>query len=133
MDSYLLDLNGLFLCYICGFCACFKCKPELLHIDSLRGLICDFGRLSVSLCPDVYVLLLQLQSDLDQEYQDKFRRLPVEIQEFVQDSSKAKLSEDCLYGKLPASSTTERLNHKASQSEDEIEEGSTERVYDTAL
>uniref|UniRef100_A0A674MX87 1-phosphatidylinositol 4,5-bisphosphate phosphodiesterase n=2 Tax=Takifugu rubripes TaxID=31033 RepID=A0A674MX87_TAKRU len=76
----------------------------------------------------------KLQSDLDQEYQDKFRRLPVEIQEFVQDSSKAKLSEDCLYGKLPASSsTTERLNHKASQSEDEIEEGSTERVYDTAL
>lgn len=85
-------------------------------------------------CSDVYLVLLQLQSDLDQEYQDKFRRLPVEIQEFVQDSSKAKLSEDCLYGKLPASSsTTERLNHKASQSEDEIEEGSTERVYDTAL
>lgn len=87
----------------------------------------------VTLCSDVSVVLLQLQSDLDQEYQDKFRRLPVEIQEFVQDSSKAKLSEDCLYGKLPASSTTERLNHKTSQSEDEMEEGSTERVYDTAL
>lgn len=57
----------------------------------------------------------------------------MEIQEFVQDSSKAKLSEDCLYGNLPASSTTERLNHKTSQSEDEMEEGSTERVYDTAL
>lgn len=92
------------------------------------------GHLSVISCSHIYVVLLQLQSDLDQEYQDKFRRLPVEIQEFVQDSSKAKLSEDCLYGKLPASSsTTERLNHKASQSEDEIEEGSTERVYDTAL
>lgn len=84
-------------------------------------------------CSYVYLLYLQLQSDLDQEYQDKFRRLPVEIQEFVQDSSKAKLSEDCLYGKLSASSTAERLNHKASQSEDETEEGSKERVYDTAL
>uniref|UniRef100_A0A8C6WR70 Phosphoinositide phospholipase C n=1 Tax=Neogobius melanostomus TaxID=47308 RepID=A0A8C6WR70_9GOBI len=30
----------------------------------------------------------KLQSDLDQEYQDKFRRLPVEIQEFVQDSGR---------------------------------------------
>uniref|UniRef100_A0A8C4IHR5 phosphoinositide phospholipase C n=1 Tax=Dicentrarchus labrax TaxID=13489 RepID=A0A8C4IHR5_DICLA len=63
-----------------------------------------------------------LQSDLDQEYQDKFRRLPVEIQEFVQDSSKAKLSDDCVHGNLVASSTTEKLNHKASQSEDDTEE-----------
>uniref|UniRef100_A0A8C6WR18 Phosphoinositide phospholipase C n=1 Tax=Neogobius melanostomus TaxID=47308 RepID=A0A8C6WR18_9GOBI len=36
----------------------------------------------------------KLQSDLDQEYQDKFRRLPVEIQEFVQDSGRTKLSSD---------------------------------------
>lgn len=75
----------------------------------------------------------QLQSELDQEYQDKFRRLPVEIQEFVQDSSKAKRSEDGIQGNLPASSTTERLNHKASQSEDDTEEGSSEKVYDTPL
>uniref|UniRef100_A0A8C4IGB2 1-phosphatidylinositol 4,5-bisphosphate phosphodiesterase n=1 Tax=Dicentrarchus labrax TaxID=13489 RepID=A0A8C4IGB2_DICLA len=75
----------------------------------------------------------KLQSDLDQEYQDKFRRLPVEIQEFVQDSSKAKLSDDCVHGNLVASSTTEKLNHKASQSEDDTEEGSSERVYDTPL
>nr|XP_046229986.1 1-phosphatidylinositol 4,5-bisphosphate phosphodiesterase beta-1 isoform X1 [Scatophagus argus] len=75
----------------------------------------------------------KLQSDLDQEYQDKFRRLPVEIQEFVQDSSKAKLSDDGIHGKLVASSTTEKLNHKASQSEDDMEEGSSERVYDTPL
>lgn len=81
----------------------------------------------------VCVLPPQLQSDLDQEYQDKFRRLPVEIQEFVQDSSKARLSEDGVHGKLPASSTTEKLNHKASQSEDDMEEGSSERVYDTPL
>lgn len=75
----------------------------------------------------------QLQSDLDQEYQDKFRRLPVEIQEFVQDSSKAKLRDDAVHGNLVASSTTEKLNHKASQSEDDMEEGSSERVYDTPL
>lgn len=116
-----------------NFWAASKVKSELIHVQHLGGLICDFGHLSVILCSDFSILLLQLQIDLDQEYQDKFRRLPVEIQEFVQDSSKAKLSEDCLYGKLPASSTTERLNHKTSQSEDEMEEGSTERVYDTAL
>ncbi|KAM8726660.1 1-phosphatidylinositol 4,5-bisphosphate phosphodiesterase beta-1 isoform 4-T5 [Acanthopagrus schlegelii] len=75
----------------------------------------------------------KLQSDLDQEYQDKFRRLPVEIQEFVQDSSKAKLSDDGVHGNLVSSSTTEKLNHKASQSEDDMEEGSSERVYDTPL
>uniref|UniRef100_A0A3Q0R6H9 1-phosphatidylinositol 4,5-bisphosphate phosphodiesterase n=1 Tax=Amphilophus citrinellus TaxID=61819 RepID=A0A3Q0R6H9_AMPCI len=75
----------------------------------------------------------KLQSDLDQEYQDKFRRLPVEIQEFVQDSSKAKLSDDSIHGNLVSSSTAEKLNHKASQSEDDMEEGSSERVYDTPL
>uniref|UniRef100_A0A3B4TZ36 1-phosphatidylinositol 4,5-bisphosphate phosphodiesterase n=1 Tax=Seriola dumerili TaxID=41447 RepID=A0A3B4TZ36_SERDU len=75
----------------------------------------------------------KLQSDLDQEYQDKFRRLPVEIQEFVQDSSKVKPSDDGVHGNLVASSTTEKLNHKASQSEDDMEEGSSERVYDTPL
>lgn len=75
----------------------------------------------------------KLQSDLDQEYQDKFRRLPVEIQEFVQDSSKAKLSDDGIHGNLVSSSTAEKLNHKASQSEDDTEEGSSERVYETPL
>lgn len=57
----------------------------------------------------------------------------MEIQEFVQDSSKAKLSDDGLHGKLAASSASEKLNHKASQSEDDTEEGSSERVYDTPL
>uniref|UniRef100_A0A3Q2ZD67 1-phosphatidylinositol 4,5-bisphosphate phosphodiesterase n=1 Tax=Kryptolebias marmoratus TaxID=37003 RepID=A0A3Q2ZD67_KRYMA len=75
----------------------------------------------------------KLQSDLEQEYQDKFRRLPVEIQEFVQDSSKAKLSEDDIHGNLVASSTTEKPNNKASQSEDDMEEASSEQVFDTAL
>lgn len=73
----------------------------------------------------------KLQSDLDQEYQDKFRRLPVEIQEFVQDSGKTKLSDDDRI--LVSSSTSEKLNHKASQSEDDTEEGSSEKVYDTPL
>lgn len=73
----------------------------------------------------------KLQSDLDQEYQDKFRRLPVEIQEFVQDSGRTKLNDD---SKIPASSSTsEKLNHKTSQSEDDAEDGSTEKVYDTPL
>ncbi|KAM6954480.1 1-phosphatidylinositol 4,5-bisphosphate phosphodiesterase beta-1 [Aplochiton taeniatus] len=75
----------------------------------------------------------KLQSELDQEYQDKFRRLPVEIQEFVQDSSKAKLSDGSPPAGLPASGTAERLSHKASQSEDDAEDGSSERVYDTPL
>lgn len=74
-----------------------------------------------------------LQSDLDQEYQDKFRRLPVEIQEFVQDSSKAKHCDDGVHGNLMVSPTTEKFNHKASHSEDDMEEGSSERVYDTPL
>uniref|UniRef100_A0A674A810 Phosphoinositide phospholipase C n=1 Tax=Salmo trutta TaxID=8032 RepID=A0A674A810_SALTR len=74
----------------------------------------------------------KLQTELDQEYQDKFRRLPLEIQEFVQDSSKAKLSDDSTHGNLSVSSTTERLNHKASQSEDDTED-SSERVFDTPL
>lgn len=52
--------------------------------------------------------LPQLQSELDQEYQDKFRRLPVEIQEFVQDSAacKGKLSQDCDF--LPMSRSSSR-------------------------
>ncbi|CAL8314012.1 unnamed protein product [Boreogadus saida] len=76
---------------------------------------------------------MALQSDLDQEYQDKFRRLPVEIQEFVQDSSRTKLRDDpSLQSSLSVSSISERLS-KALQSEEETEDGSTERVYDTPL
>ncbi|XP_041927738.1 1-phosphatidylinositol 4,5-bisphosphate phosphodiesterase beta-1 isoform X1 [Alosa sapidissima] len=64
----------------------------------------------------------KLQSDLDQEYQDKFRRLPVEIQEFVQETTKRKLTDDGDHATLPASSTQERLSHKGAQSEDDMEE-----------
>lgn len=76
----------------------------------------------------------KLQGDLDQEYQDKFRRLPVEIQEFVQDSGKSKQGRDdrSLHSSVSVSSTSERLS-KALQSEEETDEGSAERVYDTPL
>lgn len=59
----------------------------------------------------------QLQNDLDQEYQDKFRRLPLEIQEFVQESTKRK-TEDGDQDVLPSSATLEKLN----QSEDDMDE-----------
>ncbi|KAJ8384072.1 hypothetical protein AAFF_G00212040 [Aldrovandia affinis] len=70
----------------------------------------------------------KLQSELDQEYQDKFHRLPVEIQEFVQDTSKGE------HGPLAPSSTLERLNHRATgQSEEDLEEETAERIFDTPL
>lgn len=63
----------------------------------------------------------QLQNELDQEYQDKFRRLPVEIQEFVQETTKRK-SDGSDQESLHTSSTMEKLSHKGAQSEDEMEE-----------
>lgn len=75
----------------------------------------------------------QLQNELDQEYQDKFRRLPVEIQEFVQESAKGKLSSEWEPGCLSTSSTTENLNHKSGQSEEDADEESAEKVFDTPL
>uniref|UniRef100_A0A8C2H147 1-phosphatidylinositol 4,5-bisphosphate phosphodiesterase n=1 Tax=Cyprinus carpio TaxID=7962 RepID=A0A8C2H147_CYPCA len=64
----------------------------------------------------------KLQNDLDQEYQDKFRRLPLEIQEFVQESTKRK-TEDGEPEVLPSSSSTlEKLMQKGAQSEDDTEE-----------
>lgn len=63
----------------------------------------------------------QLQNELDQEYQDKFRRLPVEIQEFVQETTKRKTNgNDQEF--LPSSSTLEKLSHKGAQSEDDMED-----------
>ncbi|XP_016367368.1 1-phosphatidylinositol 4,5-bisphosphate phosphodiesterase beta-1-like [Sinocyclocheilus rhinocerous] len=64
----------------------------------------------------------KLQNDLDQEYQDKFRRLPLEIQEFVQESTKRK-TENGEQEVLPSSSSTlEKLMQKGAQSEDDTEE-----------
>uniref|UniRef100_A0A8C2FXT6 Phosphoinositide phospholipase C n=1 Tax=Cyprinus carpio TaxID=7962 RepID=A0A8C2FXT6_CYPCA len=75
----------------------------------------------------------KLQSELDQEYQDKFRRLPVEIQEFVQDSAacKGKLSPDSDF--LPISTVTGKLKHVALSPAEDVEERSSEKVFDTPL
>ncbi|XP_026858212.1 1-phosphatidylinositol 4,5-bisphosphate phosphodiesterase beta-1 isoform X2 [Electrophorus electricus] len=62
----------------------------------------------------------KLQNELDQEYQDKFRRLPVEIQEFVQETTKRRT--DGSEESLPSSTTLEKLSHKGAQSEDDMEE-----------
>ncbi|KAF7704560.1 1-phosphatidylinositol 4,5-bisphosphate phosphodiesterase beta-1 [Silurus meridionalis] len=63
----------------------------------------------------------KLQNELDQEYQDKFRRLPVEIQEFVQETTKRKTDGNDQES-LPSSSTLEKLSHKGAQSEDDMED-----------
>ncbi|XP_062864063.1 1-phosphatidylinositol 4,5-bisphosphate phosphodiesterase beta-1-like [Trichomycterus rosablanca] len=63
----------------------------------------------------------KLQNELDQEYQDKFRRLPVEIQEFVHETTKRK-SDGSDQESLPMSSTLEKLSHKGAQSEDDMED-----------
>ncbi|KAJ8275384.1 hypothetical protein COCON_G00100090 [Conger conger] len=66
----------------------------------------------------------KLQSELDQEYQDRFHRLPVEIREFVQDTTNpAHL----------APSTNERLSPRAGQSEEDMEEEPVDRAFDTQL
>ncbi|KAK3516557.1 hypothetical protein QTP70_022054 [Hemibagrus guttatus] len=75
----------------------------------------------------------KLQNELDQEYQDKFRRLPVEIQEFVQESAKGTLSNEWDPSCLSTSSTIENLNHKAGLSEEDADEDSAEKVFDTSL
>ncbi|KAJ7341568.1 hypothetical protein JRQ81_005827 [Phrynocephalus forsythii] len=76
----------------------------------------------------------KLQAELDQEYQDKFKRLPLEILEFVQEAMKGKISEDG----GDHSSTTSSLaseggkgNHKPQQNE-EIGENPG-KVFDTPL
>ncbi|ROI68678.1 1-phosphatidylinositol 4,5-bisphosphate phosphodiesterase beta-1, partial [Anabarilius grahami] len=62
-----------------------------------------------------------LQQILDEKPKDKFRRLPLEIQEFVQESTKRK-TEDVEQEVLPSSSTLEKLMQKGAQSEDDTEE-----------
>ncbi|XP_078262119.1 1-phosphatidylinositol 4,5-bisphosphate phosphodiesterase beta-1 [Rhinoraja longicauda] len=76
----------------------------------------------------------KLQSDLDQEYQDKFKRLPQEIQEFVQDTLRGKFSEDGDRIAPPPSQPPNegKPNHK-SQSEDEVEDSKSDKVFDTSL
>ncbi|XP_034619997.1 1-phosphatidylinositol 4,5-bisphosphate phosphodiesterase beta-1 [Trachemys scripta elegans] len=75
----------------------------------------------------------KLQGELDQEYQDKFKRLPLEILEFVQDAMKGKISEDGDHSSATSSLTSEsgKLNHKPLQNEEETEENNPDKVFDT--
>uniref|UniRef100_A0A8C6JGI6 1-phosphatidylinositol 4,5-bisphosphate phosphodiesterase n=1 Tax=Melopsittacus undulatus TaxID=13146 RepID=A0A8C6JGI6_MELUD len=77
----------------------------------------------------------KLQVELDQEYQDKFKRLPLEILEFVQEAMKGKISEDGDHSSAPSSlaSDSGKSNHKPLQSEEELEEDNPEKVFDTTF
>ncbi|XP_051954688.1 1-phosphatidylinositol 4,5-bisphosphate phosphodiesterase beta-1-like isoform X1 [Xyrauchen texanus] len=77
----------------------------------------------------------KLQRDLDQEYQDKFRRLPLEIQEFLQDSAacKKKSSNGADRNYLPSSTTTDKLKHAPAAPDVDTDERPSESVFDTAL
>lgn len=58
---------------------------------------------------------LMLYSELEKEYQDKFLRLPMEIQEFLQDSAacKGKSNKDSDWNYLPIPRMTENLSRVA--------------------
>ncbi|KAL4630531.1 1-phosphatidylinositol 4,5-bisphosphate phosphodiesterase beta-1-like [Arapaima gigas] len=76
----------------------------------------------------------KLQSELDQEYQDKFRRLPVEIQEFVQDTTKGKLRvEDEDHTTLSSFSASEKANYKTIQAQDDVAGENSQKTFDTVL
>ncbi|XP_070935754.1 1-phosphatidylinositol 4,5-bisphosphate phosphodiesterase beta-1 isoform X3 [Macaca nemestrina] len=62
----------------------------------------------------------KLQVELEQEYQDKFKRLPLEILEFVQEAMKGKISEDSNHGSAPLSLSSDpgKVNHKSPSSEE---------------
>ncbi|XP_069464387.1 1-phosphatidylinositol 4,5-bisphosphate phosphodiesterase beta-1 isoform X3 [Ambystoma mexicanum] len=77
----------------------------------------------------------KLQVELDQEYQDKFKRLPMEIQEFVQEAMKGKFSDDGDHSSATSSSAPDsgKLNHKPLSNELEAEDDSAERACDTSL
>ncbi|KAL7991293.1 hypothetical protein Chor_015549 [Crotalus horridus] len=79
------------------------------------------------------LLTLFLQAELDQEYQDKFKRLPLEILEFVQEAMKGKISEDGDHSSTTSSLTSDggKLNHKPLQNE-ELEDNPG-KVFDTPL
>ncbi|KAG2467475.1 PLCB1 phosphodiesterase, partial [Polypterus senegalus] len=77
----------------------------------------------------------KLQAELDQEYHDKFKRLPVEIQEFVQEAMKGKFSDDSDHSAASSSVGAEsrNVNNKTPLTEDELEEDATEKAFDTPL
>ncbi|XP_042189593.1 1-phosphatidylinositol 4,5-bisphosphate phosphodiesterase beta-1 isoform X2 [Callorhinchus milii] len=76
----------------------------------------------------------KLQSELDQEYQDKFRRLPMEIQAFVQDTLKGKCSEESEQGSAPLAVPPDsgKSSHRPCSNQDDSEEKS-DQVFDTSL
>lgn len=76
----------------------------------------------------------QLQTDLEQEYQDKFKRLPLEILEFVQEAMKGKISEDSNHSSAPPSLASEpgKMNHRPPSS-DELEGDNPGKEFDTPL
>uniref|UniRef100_A0A673TCB1 Phosphoinositide phospholipase C n=1 Tax=Suricata suricatta TaxID=37032 RepID=A0A673TCB1_SURSU len=76
----------------------------------------------------------KLQTDLEQEYQDKFKRLPLEILEFVQEAMKGKISEDSNHSSLPPSLASDpgKLNHRPPSSE-ELEGDNPGKEFDTPL
>lgn len=76
----------------------------------------------------------QLQVELEQEYQDKFKRLPLEILEFVQEAMKGKISEDSNHSSAPAplASDPGKLNHKPPSGE-ELEGENPGKEFDTPL
>ncbi|XP_069090246.1 1-phosphatidylinositol 4,5-bisphosphate phosphodiesterase beta-1 isoform X1 [Pleurodeles waltl] len=77
----------------------------------------------------------KLQVELDQEYQDKFKRLPMEIQEFVQEAMKGKFSDDGEHSSATSSLAPDsgKLNHKPLSNEVEAEVDSAEKGFDTSL
>nr|XP_033793273.1 1-phosphatidylinositol 4,5-bisphosphate phosphodiesterase beta-1 isoform X4 [Geotrypetes seraphini] len=77
----------------------------------------------------------KLQVELDQEYQDKFKRLPMEIQEFVQEAMKGKFTEDGDHSATSSLPTPDsgKLNHRPHLNEDELEEENPEKALDTPL
>ncbi|KAM4771596.1 1-phosphatidylinositol 4,5-bisphosphate phosphodiesterase beta-1 isoform 2-T2 [Rhinophrynus dorsalis] len=81
----------------------------------------------------------KLQVELDQEYQDKFKRLPMEIQEFVQETMKGKFSDDGDRGSSTSILTPDSGkspnsgNHKSQEQEDEREDETPEKTVDTVL
>ncbi|XP_055399339.1 1-phosphatidylinositol 4,5-bisphosphate phosphodiesterase beta-1 isoform X2 [Bubalus kerabau] len=72
--------------------------------------------------------------ELEQEYQDKFKRLPLEILEFVQEAMKGKISEDSNHSSAPPLMTSDsgKLNQKPPSSE-ELEGENPGKEFDTPL
>lgn len=72
--------------------------------------------------------------ELEQEYQDKFKRLPLEILEFVQEAMKGKISEDSNHSSAPPplASDPGKLNHKPPTRE-EPEGDNPGKEFDTPL